>query len=191
MLGNASGEGGVLKEELLVPLSPFSPLFSSLLSFSLLSSPFLSRSHSLFFSFSSFFSFSFSFALSLLLFPSPFLFLEIFLFFEGTTCTVHSQDVRDGTADCNQLYLHWNKEQFFLRHEFVYCEVCNFFGSFLAELSVFLLPRCLTFRFIRMLNKVINEHTYCYLKSDDTLLKITIRGLLIETLEVLSILRMG
>ena len=32
MLGNASREGGVLKEELLVPLSPFSPLFSSLLS---------------------------------------------------------------------------------------------------------------------------------------------------------------
>ena len=58
VLGNASGEGDVLKEELLVLLSPFSPLFPSLLSLSLLSSHFPSRSHSLFFSFSSFFSFS-------------------------------------------------------------------------------------------------------------------------------------
>ena len=72
----------------------------------------------------------------------------------------------------------------------MYSEVCNFLGRFLAELFVFLLSRCLTFLFIRMLNKVINEHTYCYLKADDTLLKITIRGLLIETLEVLSIPRM-
>ena len=65
---------------------------------------------------------------------------------------------------------------------------CNFLGRFLAELSVFLLSRCLTF--IRMLNKVINEHTNCYLKADDTLLKIIIQGLLIETLEVLSVPRM-
>ena len=72
----------------------------------------------------------------------------------------------------------------------MYFEVCNFLGRFLVELSVFLLPRCLTFLFIRMLNNVINEHTDCYLKANDTLLKITIRGLLIETLEVLSVLRM-
>ena len=146
VLGNASGEGGVLKEELLVPLSLFSPLFPSLLSLSLLSSPFPSpfpsRSHSFFFSFSSFFSFSFSFsfpfALSLLLFPSPFLFLEIFPVFEGTVCTVHSRDVRDGTTDCNQLYLYWNKEQYlFLKHESVYSEVCNFLGCYLAEMSAF------------------------------------------------------
>ena len=55
VLGNASGGGGVLEEELLVPLSPFFTLFSSLLSLSLLCSPFPSpfpsRSHSLFFSF--------------------------------------------------------------------------------------------------------------------------------------------
>ena len=67
---------------------------------------------------------------------------------------------------------HWNKEQFFFKHEFAYSEVCNFLERFLAEL--FLLPRCLTFLFIRMLNKVINEHTDCYLKAGDTLLKITI-----------------
>ena len=117
VLGNASGEGDVLKEELLVPLSLFSPLFSSLPFLSLLSSPFPSpfpsRSHSLFFSFSSFFSFSlsfsFSFAVSLPLFPSLFLFVEIFSVFKGTACTVHSRDVRDGTADCNQLYLYENK----------------------------------------------------------------------------------
>ena len=48
----------------------------------------------------------------------------------------------------------------------------------------------LLFLFIRMLNKVINEHTDCYLKADDTLLKITFRGLLIETHEVLSVPRM-
>ena len=44
----------------------------------------------------------------------------------------------DGTADCNQLYLYWNKEQYlFLKHEFVYSEVCNFLGCYLAELSAF------------------------------------------------------
>ena len=57
-------------------------------------------------------------------------------------------------------------------------------------LFYFFLPRCLTFLSIRILNKVINKHTNCYLKADDTLLKITIRGLLIETLEVLSVPRM-
>ena len=96
VLRNASGESGVL----LVPLSPFSPL----LSLSLLSSPSPSFSHSLFLSFSvslPFFSFSFSFPFSFALF-----------FFEGTTCTVYFRDVRDDIADCNQLYLHWNKENF-------------------------------------------------------------------------------
>ena len=157
MLGNASGEGGVLKEELLVPLFLFSPLLPSLLSLSLLSSPFPSpfpsHSHSLFFSFSSFFSFSFSFSfsfvLSLPLFPSLFLFLEIFFFcFEGTACTVYSLDVRYDIVDCNQLYLYCNKEQyiFCFKHESVYSEVCNFLGCYLAELFVFFfLARCLTF----------------------------------------------
>ena len=50
--------------------------------------------------------------------------------------------------------------------------------------------RCLTFRSIRILNQVINKHTNCYLKDDNTLLKIIIRGLLIETLEVLGVPRM-
>ena len=50
---------------------------------------------------------------------------------------------------------------------------------------------CLFFLFIRKLNKVINEHTDCYPKADDTLLKITIRGLLIESFEVLSVPRVG
>ena len=43
---------------------------------------------------------------------------------------------------------------------------------------------------MRILNKVINKHTDRYLKVDDTLLKITIRGLLIKTLKVLSVPRM-
>ena len=38
--------------------------------------------------------------------------------------------------------------------------------------------------------QVINEHRDCYLKADNTLLKIIIRGLLIEKLEVLSVPRM-
>ena len=77
-----------------------------------------------------------------------------------------------------------------MKHEFSYSDMCNFLGHFLAELSVFLLPLCLAFCFIRILNKVINEHTDCYLKADDTLLNITIRGLLIEPFEVLSVPRM-
>ena len=103
-----------------------------------------------------FFSFSFSFSLSLplFLFSSPFLLLfllspilvrTLFLFFvfEGTACTVYFRDVRDDTANCNQLYLHWNKENFsFLAHEFVYPDVNNFLICSLAELFVFLLPRC-------------------------------------------------
>ena len=140
VLGNASGDSGVL----LVPLSPFSPL----LSLSLLSSPSPSLSYSLFLSFSfpfPFFSFSFSFpfsfALSFCLFPL----FPFYFFFEGTTCTVYFRDVRDDTADCNQLYLHWNKENFsLLTHEFVYSDVCKFLVRSLAELSVFLLPRCPT-----------------------------------------------
>ena len=107
--------------------------------------------------------------------------------FEGTACTVYFRDVRNDTADCNQLYLYWNKENFtFLAHEFVYSDVCNFLVRSLAELFVFLLPRCSAFLFMRILNKV-NSHTY--LKADDTLLKITIRGLLIKTLKVLSVPR--
>ena len=67
---------------------------------------------------------------------------------------------------------------------------CNFLECFLVVLSVFLLPRCLAFLFIRILNKVINKNTDGYLKADGTLLKITIQGLLIKTLEVLSVPRM-
>ena len=138
VLGNASGESSVL----LVPLSPFSPL----LSLSLLSSPSPSFSHFLFL--------SFSFSLPLFLFPFPFLLLFLLppllvrtlFFFEGTACSVYFRDVRDDTADCNQLYLHWNKEKFsLLAHEFVYSDVCNFLVRSLVELSVFLLPRCPTF----------------------------------------------
>ena len=59
----------------------------------------------------------------------------------------------------------------------------------MAELPDFLLPICLTFLFIRILNKVINGHTNCYLKIDGTLLKITLQGLLIESFEVLCVPR--
>ena len=79
-----------------------------------------------------------------------------------------------------------------MKHEFSYSEACNFLRRFLAEMFAFLLPICLVFfLFIRKLNKVINEHTDCYPKADDTLLKITIRGLLIESFEVLNVPRVG
>ena len=136
VLGNASGGSGVL----LTPFSPFSPL----LSLSLLSSPSPSFFHSLFLSFSiSLLLFLLSLFLSFP-FPSPSPPRLHSFFFKGTACTVYFRDVRDDTADCNQLYLHWNKENFsfFLPHEFVYSDVNNFFVRFLAELSVFLLSRC-------------------------------------------------
>ena len=66
------------------------------------------------------------------------------------------------------------KNFFFLKHEFVYSDVCNFLVRSLAELSVFLLSRCSAFLFMRILNKVIDKHTDRHLKADDTLLKITI-----------------
>ena len=69
----------------------------------------------------------------------------------------------------------------------MHSDVCNFLVRSLAELSVFLLPRCLAFLFMRILNKIIHKHTDRHLKADDTLFKITIRGLLIKTLKVLSI----
>ena len=58
---------------------------------------------------------------------------------------------------------------FLLKHESVYSEVCNFLGYYLAELSAFFFILS-----IGILHKTINEHTDCYLKADDTLLKITI-----------------
>ena len=97
VLGNASGESGVL----LVPLSPFSPLIS----LSLLSSPSPSLFHSLFLSFSVSLALFLSLSSSLYLshslsspFPSPspsrsHSFLVLFplfpFFFEGTACTVY------------------------------------------------------------------------------------------------------
>ena len=66
----------------------------------------------------------------------------------------------------------------------MYSEMSNFLRYDLAKLFASF------FRSIRILNKIINEHTDCYLKAGDTLLKITIRGLLIKMLEVLSIPRM-
>ena len=76
-----------------------------------------------------------------------------------------------------------------MKNEFSYSKVCNFLRRFLADLPAFLLPICLAFLFIRILNKVINEHTDCYLKTYGTLLKITIRCLLIESSEVLIVPR--
>ena len=76
-----------------------------------------------------------------------------------------------------------------MKHEFSYSEVCNFLRHFLVELPAFLLLIRLVFLFMRLLNRVINEHTDCYLKADDTLLKVTIRGLLIESFEVLNVPR--
>ena len=72
----------------------------------------------------------------------------------------------------------------------MYSDVCNFLVRSLAEMYVFLLLRCLAFLFMRILTKVIDKHTDRHLKANDTLLKITIRGLLIKTLKVLSVPRM-
>ena len=63
-------------------------------------------------------------------------------------------------------------------------------GATWPSCLLFFFFRCLTFRSIRILNKVITEYTDCYLKADNTLLKIIIRGLLIEMLEILSVPRM-
>ena len=61
-----------------------------------------------------------------------------------------------------------------MKHELAYSEVCNFLRHFLAELPAFLSSICLAFLFIRILSKVNNEHTESYLKTDRTLLKVTI-----------------
>ena len=63
---------------------------------------------------------------------------------------------------------------FFFSHEFAHSDVCNFLVHSLAKLS-------------KMFDKIINKHTVHYLKTDNTLFKITTRGLLIKTLNVLSI----
>ena len=126
---NASGESDVL----LVLFSPFSPL----LSLFVLSYPSPSFSHSL--SLSLFLSLSFPLPFFSFSFSFPFLFALFFFFLRELLILF----VRDDTADCNQLYLHWNKEKFsFFVHEFVYSDMNNFLVHSLEELSVFLLPRC-------------------------------------------------
>ena len=140
--------------------------FSPLLSLLLLLFQFLFLfSLSFFFSFPSLFPFL----------PHLILLLEAFFFFEGIACTARLRDVKNDTTVCNQLYLYWNKERFsFLSHEFTYSDVCNFLAHSLAELSV-------------TSNKIINKRTVRHPKTDNTLFKITSRGLLIKTLKVLSI----
>ena len=117
VLGNVSGEGGIL----LVPLSLFSILFSlPLFFFSFSFSFILSSSLSsflphlilpfffsyaqtlsiLFFFFSSFQPLSFS-SPSSISFSFPLSLLRLFFFFEETACTVYFQDVIDDTTDCN------------------------------------------------------------------------------------------
>ena len=59
---------------------------------------------------------------------------------------------------------------FLLNLEFTHSDVCNLLVHFLAETS----------------DKIINKHTVHHLKTDNTLFKITTRGLLIKTLKVLS-----
>ena len=65
------------------------------------------------------------------------------------------------------------KRFFFLNLEFTHSDVCNLLVHFLAETS----------------DKIINEHTVHHPKTDNTLFKITTRGLLIKTLKVLSVPR--
>ena len=62
----------------------------------------------------------------------------------------------------------------FLNHEFAHSGVCNFLVHSLAEPS-------------EMFDKIINKHTVRHPKTDNTLFKITTRGLLIKKLKVLSI----
>ena len=164
VLGNASGDGSTF----FVSLFLFSPLLSSpspsfLVSLPLFSSPSPSLFHLFFLSFCT------------LSFPLSFSLLRLFFFFEGTACTVYFRDVRNDTTACNQLYLYWSKERFsFLSPEFVHYDVCNFLVHSLAELS-------------ETYDKIINKHTVRRPKIDNTLFKITTRGLLIKTLKVLSI----
>ena len=56
----------------------------------------------------------------------------------------------------------------------MYSDVCNFLAHSLAELS-------------ETSDKIINKHTTCQPKTNNTLFKITTRGLLIKTLKVLNI----
>ena len=75
-------------------------------------------------------------------------------------------------TDCNQLYLYCNKEIFyFLNLEFTRSDVCNLLIHSLTMTS----------------NQIINKHTVRHPKTDNTLFKITTRGLLIKTLKVLNI----
>ena len=121
--------------------------------------------------------FSISFTLtfsSFFSFPPPFFSLEVFFFFffEGIACTVCFRDVRNDTTDCNQLYIYCNKEIFYFSNlEFMHSDVCN------------LLVYSLTVTY----DQIINKHTVRHPKTDNTLFKITTRGLLIKTLKVLSI----
>ena len=123
MLGNASEEGGVLKEEPLVPLSLFYFRSSSFLSLSLLSSPFPSLFP--------------LFALSLPLFPSLFLLLEIFSILRELLVLFIPEIL--GMAlliliNCTFIGI---KNNFFLKHEFVYSVIFSCVTS----------PSCLLFFF--------------------------------------------
>ena len=158
VLGDASGEGGTF----LVSLYLFSPL----LSLPLLSSPSPSLSFSFLFLFFLLLLFSISFS-----FPFP-LSKVFFFFFEGTACTVCFRDVRNDATDCNQLYLYCNKEIFyFFFLNFAHSDVCNLLVHSMTVTS----------------DQIINKHTVRHPKTDNTLFKITTRGLLIKTLKVLSI----
>ena len=96
----------------------------------------------------------------------------MFFFFEGTACTVCFRDVRNDTTDCNQLYLYCNKEIFyFLNLEFVHSDVCDLLVYSLTVTS----------------DQIINKHTVRHPKTNNTLFKITTRGLLIKMLKVLNI----
>ena len=74
-------------------------------------------------------------------------------------------------TDYNQLYLYCNKEIFyFLNLEFTHYDVCNLLIHSLTITS----------------DQIINKHTVRHPKTDNTLFKITTKGLLIKTLKVLS-----
>ena len=67
--------------------------------------------------------------------------------------------------ECNLIGI--KRDFSFLNHELAHSDVCNFLAHSLVEL-------------FETFDKIINKRTVCHSKTDNTLFKITNRGLLIK-----------